>query len=174
MVWVALTLPFAPFLHAQGYDLVLNNAPVQIYFSPNGGATGAIIRVLDGARQSIYIQEYQLTSKVLTQAIVAAHRRGVKVIAILDKTQATERYSSAAFLSRAGIEVFIDAEPKIAHSKIAIVDGSTVLGGSLNWSNAAENSNVENLIIIKDQGLARIYQKDWEARFNRSVRYQPQ
>jgi hypothetical protein len=43
---------------------------------------------------------------------------------ILDKSQRTERYSSADFLAHAGITVLIDDKHKIAHNKIMIIDSN--------------------------------------------------
>lgn len=50
-----------------------------------------------------------------------ARKRGVKVHAILDKSQRTEKYSSADFLAHAGIPVQIDAAHAIVHNKVRLV-----------------------------------------------------
>ena len=82
---------------ANAYDLVLNNTPVQVYFSPNGGAAEAIIKEIGGARTEILVQAYSFTSTPIAKALVEAHKRGVKVQAILDKSQRSERYSFLPF-----------------------------------------------------------------------------
>jgi hypothetical protein len=38
----------------------------------------------------------------------------------------------------AAIPVYIDAEHAIAHNKIMVIDGQTVITGSFNFTNAAE------------------------------------
>ena len=57
---------------------------------------------------------------------------------ILDKSQRTQKYSSATFLSNAGILVKIDAQHGIAHNKVMIIDGETIIIGSFNFMKAAE------------------------------------
>jgi phosphatidylserine/phosphatidylglycerophosphate/cardiolipin synthase-like enzyme len=52
-----------------------------------------------------------------------AHKRGVKIEVILDKSQRTQNYSSATFLYNQGIPVKIDAQHAIAHNKVMIIDG---------------------------------------------------
>ena len=52
-----------------------------------------------------------------------AHKRGVKVQVILDKSQWTEKYSSATFFQNAGIPTFIDDIHAIAHNKVMVIDG---------------------------------------------------
>jgi hypothetical protein len=57
-----------------------------VYFSPNGGATGAILEVIRNARQIILVQAYLLYSTRVAGALVRAHQRGVQVHVILDAT----------------------------------------------------------------------------------------
>lgn len=98
-------------------DLQLPATSAQIYFSPKGGAQEALVKALGQAEESIYIQAYSFTSAPIAEALVAAYKRGVKVEAILDKSQRTKKYSGATFLANAGIPVFIDAAHAIAHNK---------------------------------------------------------
>ncbi|NMW20140.1 MAG: hypothetical protein HKK67_00580 [Chlorobiaceae bacterium] len=44
---------------------------------------------------------------------------------------------------------YIDAVHAIAHNKIIIIDRSTLLTGSFNFTKAAEEKNAENLLILK-------------------------
>lgn len=100
-----------------------------------------------------------------------AHKRGVKVEVILDKSQRTDEYSSATFLSNAGIPVKIDAQHAIAHNKIMIIDGETVITGSFNFTKAAEENNAENLLIVQDKKLAERYIKNWQEHAKHSEVY---
>jgi len=73
-----------------------------VYFSPNGGCTEAIVKELDKAKTSILMQAYSFTSAPIAKALVNAHKRGVRVEVILDKSNLTEKYSSADFLVNSG------------------------------------------------------------------------
>lgn len=136
---------------------------VQVYFSPNGGATEAIVNTLDRATNSVLVQAYNFTSAPIAKALVAVHRRGVKVRVILDRSQRTDNYSAADFLKHSGIPTFIDAQHTIAHNKIMIIDGYLVLTGSFNFTRTAEEHNAENLLLINDPVLARQYLENWHA-----------
>ena len=120
----------------------------EVYFSPHGGCTDAIIRELNKAKSTILIQAYSFTSAPIAKALLNAHKRGVKVEVILDKSQRTQKYSSATFLYNPGIPVKIDAQHAIAHNKVMIIDGETVITGSFNFTKAAEENNAENLLVI--------------------------
>jgi phosphatidylserine/phosphatidylglycerophosphate/cardiolipin synthase-like enzyme len=98
----------------------------------------------------------------IAKALLDAHKRGVKVQVILDKSQKSERYSSATFLKNAGIPTYIDAKHAIAHNKIMIIDREILITGSFNFTKDAEEKNAENLLIVKDKALAKVYIENWE------------
>jgi phosphatidylserine/phosphatidylglycerophosphate/cardiolipin synthase-like enzyme len=82
-------------------------ADVDVYFSPNGGATDAVVREINNAQHEILIQAYSFTSAPIASALIAAKNRGIKVEAILDKTNVKQGYSVITFLENAGIPVYI-------------------------------------------------------------------
>lgn len=135
----------------------------QLYFSPNGGCTDAIIAELGRAEKSIHVQAYSFTSTPIAKALVEAKRRGVAVEVVLDKSQRNERYTSADFIAHAKIPTFIDDKHAIAHNKVIIIDGEVTITGSFNFSNAAEKSNAENLLILRSSELAERYLQNWHS-----------
>jgi phosphatidylserine/phosphatidylglycerophosphate/cardiolipin synthase-like enzyme len=145
----------------QAADITLNNTPTQVYFSPRGGCTQAIIKEIDNAKSEILIQAYSFTSAPIAKALTNAFKRGIKVQAILDKSQRSEKYTSATFLFNAGIPTYIDDKHAIAHNKVMIIDRETVITGSFNFTKAAEEKNAENLLIIRNKELAKIYIENW-------------
>jgi phosphatidylserine/phosphatidylglycerophosphate/cardiolipin synthase-like enzyme len=145
--------------------------PVQVYFSPNGGCTEAICREIRGLTNNLLIQSYSFTSKEIATEVVRAHRRGIKVCAILDKSQRTEKYSEADFLQREGIITLIDDAHAIAHNKIMIGDAFITVSGSFNFTTSAEKRNAENLLIIRDPELAFTYIKNWDSHRQHSIPY---
>ena len=72
-------------------DLTLNNTPTQVCFSPNGGCTVAIISQIDKTKSEILVQAYSFTSASIAKALLNAHKRGIKVETILDKSQRVGR-----------------------------------------------------------------------------------
>jgi phosphatidylserine/phosphatidylglycerophosphate/cardiolipin synthase-like enzyme len=144
---------------------------IEVYFSPHGGCTEAIIRELNKAKSSVLVQAYSFTSAPIAKALLNAHKRGVKVEVILDKSQRTEKYSSATFLFNVGIPVKIDAQHAIAHNKVMVIDGETVITEAFNFTKAAEENNAENLLVIHDRKLAEQYTKNWREHDRHSEGY---
>ena len=147
------------------------NTPVNVYFSPKGGCTDAIINAIEQAKTEILVQAYSFTSAPIAKALVNAHKKGINVQVILDKSQRSEKYTSATFLKNAGIPTYIDDQHAIAHNKIMIIDKETVITGSFNFTKAAEEKNAENLLIIKSKELAKIYIENWKNHFDHAEKY---
>ncbi|MGD0232887.1 MAG: phospholipase D family protein [Syntrophorhabdales bacterium] len=169
-LFVLLALFFPAVNHAD--DLTLINAPTRVYFSPNGGATQAIVREIDNATLEVLVQAYLLNSAPIAKALVNAHKRGVSVEAILDKSREAPKYTGATFLANNKIPTYIDAEHAIAHSKVMIIDKQTVITGSFNFTKASEEKNAENLLIIRSEVLASYYLDNWQKHRQHSKRYQ--
>ena len=164
------------------FPLLLLSLPLQAdpasptltpYFSPKGGCTQAVVDALGSAKNTVLVQAYSFTSAPIAKALVDAHKRGVDVQVILDKSQRTERYSSATFLANEGISTYIDAAHKIAHNKVMVIDGKTLITGSFNFTKSAEEGNAENLLVISNApDLAQRYTSNWKEHLGHSEPYQ--
>ena len=166
---LALILPIS--IHAK--DITLNNTPAQVYFSPNGGCTDAIVEALNHAKSEVLVQAYSFTSKDIAKALVNAYKRGVRVEVVLDKSNRSKKgkYSAADFTAHAGISTYIDEVHAIAHNKVMVIDKETVITGSFNFTKAAENNNAENLLILRNRELAKAYIENWEQHKGHSEEY---
>lgn len=134
-------------------------ADIEIYFSPHTDGrspTKAVVALLDNAKTEVNVLAYSFTSKPIADALCAAKKRGCKVTVIID-SDSINKYTRAKQCVDAGCKVYSDANHAIAHNKVIVVDGKYTVTGSFNWSNAAEASNAENLLVIDDQKIAEKY-----------------
>ncbi len=145
--------------------------PIEVFFSPKGGCTEAVVQELGKAKATVLVQAYSFTSAPISKALLVAHKRGVKVEVILDKSQKTAKYSEADFLVNVGIPTKIDTKHAIAHNKIMVIDGQTVITGSFNFTTAAEEHNAENLLVIRSPELAAKYAANWKVHADHSDPY---
>lgn len=147
---------------------------IEVGFSPEGGAEALVIRAIASAEQEILVAAYSFTSKPIAQALLSAHKRGVRIRAVLDKSQRSERYSAATFLAHQGIAVRIDEKHAIQHNKYLVIDGHSVELGSFNYSRAAAERNAENVLVLWNQPeVAHRYREDWERLWDKAVPYTP-
>ncbi|HVN95077.1 MAG TPA: phospholipase D family protein [Syntrophorhabdaceae bacterium] len=153
-------------------DVMLGNAPAKVYFSPGGGCTRGIVKEIDGATREVLVQAYSFTSSPIRNALINAQRRGVNVEVLLDRIeQRNQRYRTAMIFSKARVSVYIDDKHSNAHNKVMIIDRETVITGSFNFTNAAESSNAENVLIVRSKALAAPYADNWFNHRQHSSKY---
>ncbi len=138
-------------------------AKVSACFTPAEQCEGQIVGEIDRAKSSIRVQAYGFTSLPIIHALQRAAGRGVEVLAILDKVN-ERKYSGATLLEAAGIPVWIDFEPAIAHNKIIVIDGHMTIGGSYNYTMAAQKRNAENVTFTDSVDIARQFLSNWDSR----------
>ena len=145
---------------------------LEVAFSPDGGGTELVVSVIQQAKKTIRVAAYSFTSTPIAKALMEAHKRGVDVQVVLDKSNLSAKYSSATFLANVGIPVRIDSHYAIMHSKYLVVDGDTVETGSFNYSSAAESKNAENVLVIRaNPDLAAEYLENWQKLWGESKPY---
>lgn len=113
------------------------------------------------ANKSIYVMVYSFTKDELGEALVDAVEKGVDVEVVFEENQVSE-YSELWRLKDAGAKVYLDGNRYLMHHKVAVIDGIIVVTGSYNWSRSAEERNDENLIILRDEWLAQLYEREFE------------
>jgi phosphatidylserine/phosphatidylglycerophosphate/cardiolipin synthase-like enzyme len=151
------------------YDLTLKDTKAEVYFSPRGGATEAIVKHLGQAKQTVYVLAYSFTSPAITQALIDAQARGAEVVVILDKSQSRGQGAAGSILRDAGVKVYIDSAHAIAHNKVMLIDGRTLVTGSFNFTKAAEDRNAENLIVLDSPEAVDLYMEEFRRHQGHSV-----
>ena len=167
---------------AQAFDPRPAPAPagqgtVEVLFSPHDDIEAAILRVLRGARRSVHVQAYLLTSRALAAALIEARARGVHVEVLADREQtARGENSRIPQLVEASIPVALEVHYAAAHNKIILVDaadaGGAVITGSYNFTYSARLRNAENVLILRgNPPLLRAYLDNWKRHRAEAVPY---
>jgi phosphatidylserine/phosphatidylglycerophosphate/cardiolipin synthase-like enzyme len=142
-------------------------------YTPGQNCTNLVVNAIASAKTELLVQAYGFTSTAIIEAIGAAKARGIKVSVILDKTNESEQDSGAVYLKEHGIVALIDDKVAIAHNKVMIIDGTTVITGSFNFTEAAQKRNAENVLIIAgNKALADTYKANWQRRAAASRAYE--
>lgn len=130
----------------------------EAYFTPGVQCENRIVEEIAKA-QTIDIAVYSITNKKITSALLNAKKRGARIRVVTDRTMAGNKYSKDEVLLKAGIPLRKNKKHKIEHNKFAVFDGSHIVTGSYNWTDAATKSNSENCVFL--DALA----EDYSARF---------
>lgn len=139
---------------------------VQTFFSPRGGGRQAVLDEVDKAKKRIRLMTFSFTDVDLGLLIRAKAEEGVKVEGVFDRWLAAGRYSLFPQFKAEGMNVWLDGNEALMHHKVIIIDDSTVITGSFNFSQNAEANNNEALLIIRD---ARELVKAYDDEFKRLV-----
>ncbi|ALR07857.1 phospholipase D family protein (plasmid) [Xylella fastidiosa] len=152
-------------------------ATYDVGFSPaadSASAQDVVLRAIDSARSSIFVVAYSFTSKPIATALLAAHRRNVKVAVVADSGQNTKSYSAVWFLANQGVPVRLNDRYQATHHKFMVIDGLHVETGSFNYSSAAANRNAENALVLWNaKPLADRYGAEWARLWQESVALKP-
>lgn len=142
----------------------VKNTEVDVCFTPGENCTQLIVNEINNAKKTLNVQAYSFTSAPIAKALLNAHKRGVDVKVILDKSQFKRKYSSARFFQNNGVPIWKDKKVAIAHNKVMIIDNKLVITGSFNFTKAAQEKNSENLLILRSEVIAKLYQENWKKR----------
>lgn len=124
-----------------------------------------LIALLEGAEQRIQVAMFTWTHSALTEAVIAAHRRGVHVTAILDRTSANgTSYKTFRRLQEAGVPVRAHRGSPLLHHKLCIIDETILVMGSTNWTQAAFTKNRDCFVVLSPltQAQRKRLQRAWK------------
>lgn len=151
---------------------LMGRIPVQVAFSPSDGVAKIICEQLESAKACVYVMAFVLTSEPIAEKLAILAQRGVKVHCILDRGQARTRYSKSDSLEKSGVKMYISPNSNgKMHHKVITIDDDVVITGSYNFSDNAERGNDENVIIIRNVELAKLYNKEFKRCLNGTKGY---
>jgi len=150
--------------------LVIKDAEIETYFSPEDGTAERIVELIESAQESIYFLAYSLTSDDISAAIIDRSHDGIEVLGVMDESQFKSNIGTEyEHLLEAGIDVRLDGNPENMHHKLIILDKKIVITGSYNFSNSAETRNDENTLIIHSSEIAQKYLKEFWRVYNEAI-----
>jgi phosphatidylserine/phosphatidylglycerophosphate/cardiolipin synthase-like enzyme len=134
----------------------------------NEECEAVILESIEKSRESIWVAAYAFTRTRIAAALVAAHRRGVRVEIKMDVKQAEfiGAEKLLAWLRQEGIPVTLihtAGEYSAMHNKFMIFDLRWVVTGSYNFTTTAQVSNWENLVWLESADMAEQYKQAWDA-----------
>jgi phosphatidylserine/phosphatidylglycerophosphate/cardiolipin synthase-like enzyme len=131
---------------------------MSIYFSPDDNVMQKILNIVNDAGERIDFLAYSFTYDSLAKAMIQNAQQGVRVQGVFDSDMvASNTGTDYEWLVSTGLPVCLDGETGLMHDKVIVVDEEIVITGSYNFTNNAEKYNDENIVILHDPTLARLY-----------------
>ncbi|NJL47113.1 MAG: competence protein ComE [Leptolyngbyaceae cyanobacterium SM2_5_2] len=176
--------------HRPAQSAAIAGTVVELQFSPTSetrpwaeSVNGLIAKTLGQASQGVDLALFVFSDQTLSHHLAQEARQGVTVRALIDPGFAYRSYSTGLDMlglavpdhrckfspnnqpwtqpiTSVGVPAL--AEGDKLHHKFAVIDNSIVVVGSQNWSQAANTSNDENLLVIHSAIVAAHYQREFE------------
>lgn len=136
-----------------------------------------IVNFIKGAKKRLEIAVQELESEEIAKAIIEARQRKVTVKIVLEQdymraakmkpnpfkpggsNEENRKIQNAIF--RANIDLKLDYNTSIFHQKFIVRDGDDLLTGSTNFTPTGTHNNLNHIVIVKDEKVARIYSREF-------------
>ncbi|MDZ8258002.1 DUF655 domain-containing protein [Nostoc sp. ChiQUE01b] len=169
-------------------QITLGNTKITVQFSPtsptqpwNNSSNGLIGKTLDSATKSIDMALFVFSEQRLGNILEKRHQQSVEIRALIEPQFAYRSYSEALDMMGVALSnkckyeidnhpwsnpittVGVPVLPKgdLLHHKFSVIDSQTVITGSHNWSDAANNGNDETLVVIENSIVAAHYVREF-------------
>lgn len=144
----------------------------QVYFTaPTGNANPATyvggidtqaVAAINAVQKTLDIAAFEWNLQSMTDAVIAAKRRGVQVRMVVDDEHTVrDADSTIKQVMDAGIPVVGDQRSALMHNKFMIMDSTTVWTGSWNYTINDTYRNNNNAIVVRSQKFVQDYQTEF-------------
>lgn len=150
------------------HRFIIGGIPVENYFSPSDKVTDKIVATVQTADASAEFAMFSFTKNEIADALVEKFNNGISVRGLMENIN--DSGSEYYYLKDLGIDLGEHYQTYQLHHKYLVIDAllpnsdPTVLTGSHNWSQTAEDQNDENTLVIHDAEIARLFKAEFEKR----------
>jgi mitochondrial cardiolipin hydrolase len=150
-----------------------NREPIldyEIYFSPQDHVADHLIALINKEKKSIKAAVFCMMHHGIAKALIEAHNRGVPVEIIVDPFSVKPN-SPVKKMAAANLPVHVWYPPSergkqnrkpLMHDKFCVFGNKRVWTGSFNFTFQATARNRENVIVLENENIARIYLEEFE------------
>ncbi|MBH8563157.1 DUF655 domain-containing protein [Nostoc sp. CENA67] len=175
--------------------ITLGETKITVQFSPSSAtqlwsetSNGLIGKTLNSANKSIDMALFVFSEQHLANILEIRHQKNVSIHTLIDPQFIFRPYSEA--LDMMGVALSnqckyeLDNHPwknpittvgiptlakgDLLHHKFAVIDSKTVITGSHNWSDAANEGNDETLLVIENPTIAAHYVREFDRLYSKA------
>ncbi len=139
---------------------------VVVFTSEDPALENAIVPIVQSATTSVRFLTFSFTDFPLADAMSQRFKAGVDVAGVFEKFGSETEAAELRTLMCRSVPVKQDGNSGFLHHKVIVVDEQIVITGSMNYSTNAEENNDENVIIIDNAEVARLYLQEFDRVWN--------
>jgi len=152
------------------HNFVVNQVPVEVFFSPKDGVQDRVVSAIENAQHSIRFLSFSFSADPVADAMLARHAAGIEVQGVIDRLQANKRGGDFQRLLDVEIDVRKTSFSTFMHHKVVIIDAGTpsakVITGSYNFTAKANERNDESIMVIHSQDTVDRYLNEFQSVFD--------
>jgi len=143
-------------------EIEIESTRIETCFAPEDHCSGKLIDLINSSRSSIRFMAFSFTDNAIGRAMAERSRASVQVSGVFETRDSDTEYCEYAYLKQNKTDVLLDGNKYNMHHKVFIIDDKTVVTGSYNFTNNADNFNDENLLIIHSPDLAALFAEEFK------------
>lgn len=182
-------------------QVTVGKGKVAVHFAPTSrrlswqnSVNASIEQTLDRAKKTVDFALFVFSEQALVDSLEVKQEAGVAVRGLIERNFAYRYYSSALDMMGVALAnnckyqpgnrpwknpIFTVGVPALPagdrlHHKFAVIDDQIAIAGSHNWSNNANRSNDETLLIVKNPTVAAHFQREFERLYQNAAFGVPQ
>jgi phosphatidylserine/phosphatidylglycerophosphate/cardiolipin synthase-like enzyme len=141
-------------------QLTIEGVQVENYFSPVDNVMDKLVTYVQGAQKSVRFMIFTYTDTNLANAMIARYQAGVDTEGVIEDRGASQGAMVPLFCAK--VPVKLDGNKYTMHHKIIVIDESTVITGSFNFTKSADQENDDNVLVIHNADLAKLYLQEFD------------
>ena len=135
-------------------DARVSGIRVKPLFAPDHSPEMEIMKQILKAKDRVDFAVFTFAqSSGIDEALISAHKNGIKVSGVLDRRQANQKWAARKILVDAGVNIAVAGGTgglgKL-HHKLMTIDDQVSIFGSFNYTGPANLSNDENILVVGD------------------------
>ncbi len=142
--------------------VIINGTLIETCFAPEDECGDKLVVLVRQAQKSIRFMAFSFTHDAISEAVRDRGNDDIIVQGIFETRGSETDSSEYNRMRRRGMDVLQDGNPYTFHHKAFIIDDETVVLGSFNFSNNADNSNDENILIVHNADIAQQFLNEFE------------
>lgn len=141
-------------------NIMINHIKIENYFCPEDHCAQHTATQLSQAKESIYFMTFSFTNQEIANQLLIKNLHNLTIKGIMEVKQ-IDKDSAYQQLLTNHIDVIKDQNKYNLHHKVFIIDQETVVTGSFNPTANGDKNNDENILIIHDKDIAKLYLKEF-------------
>jgi len=143
----------------------IDGTRINVLFAAEDRVAIRLAELVAQAESQIRFMAFAFTHAEIGETMLYRAENGVDVQGLFETIGSETDYSMMGRMHCANVAVRQDGNPQIMHHKVMIIDERIVVTGSFNFSENADKSNDENLLVIDNSDIATYYLEEFDRRW---------